>query len=94
MHFTFLSKMHKDQLLWGFEVLNSLSDSKMEKGSKKDRHQHRVEGTIGLNPFSMLVNDPRFEDIPAILETPKDAEQVDEGNLALLRKTQGAVSDN
>ena len=65
-----------------------LSDSKMEKGSKKDRHQHLGEGTIGLNPFSMLVNDPRFEDIPAILETPKEGTG-DEGNLALLRKLRG-----
>ena len=65
-----------------------LSDSKMEKGSKKDRHQHLGEGTIGLNPFSMLVNDPRFKDIPAILETPKEGTG-DEGNLALLRKLRG-----
>ena len=65
-----------------------LSDSKKEKGSKKDRHQHLGEGTIGLNPFSMLVNDPRFEDIPAILETPKEGTG-DEGNLALLRKLRG-----
>ncbi len=65
-----------------------LSDSKMEKGSKKDRHQHLGEGAIGLNPFSMLVNDPRFKDVPAILETPKEGPG-DEGNLAMLRKLRG-----
>lgn len=65
-----------------------LSDSKMEKGSKKDRHQDLGEGTMGLDPFSMLVNDIRFKDVPAILETPKEG-LGDEGNLALLRKLRG-----
>ncbi len=65
-----------------------LSDSKMEKGRKKDRHQHLGEGTLGLAPFSMLVNDKRFEDVPAVLETPKEG-MGDEGNLALLRKLRG-----
>ena len=65
-----------------------LSDSKMERGSKMDRHQHLGEGTIGLAPFSMLVNDPRFENVPAILETPKEGPG-DEGNLAILRKLRG-----
>ena len=65
-----------------------LSDSKMEKGSKKDRHQDLGEGTMGIDPFSMLVNDIRFKDVPAILETPKEG-LGDEGNLALLRKLRG-----
>ena len=65
-----------------------LSDSKMDKGSKKDRHQHLGEGTIGLEPFSMLVNDARFENIPAILETPKEG-MGDEGNTSVLRKLRG-----
>lgn len=65
-----------------------MSDSKMEKNSKKDRHQHLGEGNIGLNPFSMLINDKRFEEIPAILETPKEGIG-DKGNIALLRKLRG-----
>ncbi len=65
-----------------------LSDSKMDKGSKKDRHQHLGEGTIGLEPFSMLVNDVRFDNVSAILETPKEGIG-DEGNLSLLRKLRG-----
>ncbi|NLX84511.1 MAG: endonuclease, partial [Synergistaceae bacterium] len=59
-----------------------------EKNSKKDRHQHLGEGNIGLNPFSMLINDKRFEEIPAILETPKEGIG-DKGNIALLRKLRG-----
>ncbi len=65
-----------------------LSDSKMERGSKKDRHQHLGEGTIGLAPFSMLMNDERFKNVPAILETPKEGTG-DEGNLSILRKLRG-----
>jgi len=66
-----------------------LSDSKMDRGSKRDRHAHLGQGEIGLNPFAMLVNDKRFENIPAILETPKDG-CGDEGNLSILRKLRGS----
>ena len=66
-----------------------LSDSKMEKGSKKDRHAHLGQGEIGLAPFAMLMGDERFAEVPAILETPKDG-CGDEGNLAILRKLRGA----
>ena len=66
-----------------------LSDSKMVKGSNKDRHAHLGQGEIGLNPFAMLVSDARFENIPAILETPKDG-WGDEGNLSILRKLRGS----
>jgi deoxyribonuclease-4 len=34
-----------------------------------DRHEHIGEGTLGLTPFRMLVNDPRFAEVPAFLET-------------------------
>ena len=66
-----------------------LSDSKLEKGSKKDRHAHLGQGEIGLAPFAMLMGDERFTGTPAILETPKDG-CGDEGNLAILRKLRGS----
>ena len=66
-----------------------LSDSKLEKGSKKDRHAHLGQGEIGLAPFAMLMGDERFAGTPAILETPKDG-CGDEGNLAILRKLRGS----
>ena len=66
-----------------------LSEFKMEKGSKKDRHAHLGQGEIGLAPFAMLMGDERFAEVPAILETPKDG-CGDEGNLAILRKLRGA----
>ena len=45
-------------------------------------------GEIGLAPFSMLMGDERFANIPAILETPKDGGG-DEENLSILRKLRG-----
>jgi len=65
-----------------------LSDSKTEKGSKKDRHAHIGQGKIGLTAFSMLMNDERFKDVPAVLETPKEG-WGDAGNLTVLRKLRG-----
>ncbi len=64
-----------------------LNDSKGDLGSKRDRHEHIGQGTLGTEPFRRLMNDPRFESIPKVLETPKDDDAVvaDLRNLALLR---------
>jgi len=60
------------------------NDSKRELGSRIDRHAHIGEGELGLQAFRHLVNDPRFLEVPMIIETPggpgKDAE-----NLSKLR---------
>lgn len=48
-----------------------VNDSKRELGSRVDRHEHIGKGKIGLQGFRMLMNDPRFIEIPKILETPK-----------------------
>jgi deoxyribonuclease-4 len=44
---------------------------------------------MGLEPFRHLVNDPRFRDLPMILETPKgtvDGEELDVRNARVLRQ--------
>jgi len=46
------------------------NDSKKGLGSRVDRHEHIGQGTLGLNPFRFILNDPRFSTIPKILETP------------------------
>ena len=46
-----------------------LNDSKKPLGCRVDRHEHIGEGEMGLAPFRFLVNDPRFADHPAFLET-------------------------
>ena len=65
-----------------------VNDCKSIKGSRLDRHAHLGEGQIGHQAFSLLMNDERFDGVPAILETPKDGIG-DEGNLAFLRKVRG-----
>ena len=47
-----------------------LNDSKGELGSHKDRHENIGKGKIGMDAFQFIMNDPRFNDIPMILETP------------------------
>jgi len=46
-----------------------LNDSKKPKGCRVDRHEHIGEGTLGLRPFRLLVNDPRFAEVPGFVET-------------------------
>ena len=63
-----------------------INDSKKGLDSHVDRHEHIGQGTLGLEPFRMLLNDPRFTSIPKILETPKgDNDEMDAINLQLLR---------
>ncbi len=55
------------------------NDSKFELGSQKDRHAHIGDGFIGLEGFANFVNDPRWADHSAHLETPK-TEKDENGN--------------
>lgn len=55
------------------------NDSKFELGQQKDRHAHIGEGFIGLEGFANFVNDPRWENHAAHLETPK-TEKDEDGN--------------
>jgi len=48
-----------------------LNDSVKGVGSRVDRHAHIGLGALGLEPFRLLVNDPRFAELPMYLETPK-----------------------
>lgn len=47
-----------------------VNDSLNPLGAHKDRHANIGTGTIGFEPLHRLVHDPRFMDIPKILETP------------------------
>ncbi len=63
-----------------------LNDSQKELGSRVDRHAHIGQGCIGVEAFRLLVNDPRFAELPMIIETPKGDDMAeDRMNLALLR---------
>ncbi len=62
------------------------NDSKQDLGSRRDRHAHIGEGFVGLEGFRHILNDPRFREIPMLLETPKSKDMhEDVENLARLR---------
>lgn len=50
-----------------------LNDDKRELGSRIDRHESIGKGTIGESFFTRLMNDPRLDGKPMILETPDDS---------------------
>jgi deoxyribonuclease-4 len=64
-----------------------VNDSAKPLGSRVDRHANIGLGEIGPEAFRRLVNDPRFSDLPMILETPKEdgGADMDAVNLATLR---------
>ena len=64
----------------GFSFLRGLhlNDGKKTMGSRVDRHESLGKGTLGLAAFRMIMNDPRFDNIPLILETPDDSRWAEE----------------
>jgi deoxyribonuclease-4 len=58
-----------------------LNDCKKPRGCRVDRHEHIGDGTLGLEAFRRLVNDRRFAEVPAFLETELRFRE----NLAVLR---------
>ncbi|MBN2161853.1 MAG: deoxyribonuclease IV [Pontiellaceae bacterium] len=73
-----------DQVV-GFSYLRGmhLNDSKKGLGSKVDRHHSLGKGELGLEVFKYVMNDPRFDDMPLILETIDETIWADE--IKLLR---------
>ncbi len=61
------------------------NDAKAERGSKLDRHEHIGLGTMGVEPFRRLLNDPRFAHAAFIAETPVDEPGDEERNVRVLR---------
>jgi deoxyribonuclease-4 len=65
-----------------------LNDSKKPLGSRVDRHDHIAQGEIGESTFRFLLNDPRFQGLPAVIETPesKTMAKINLARLQQLRK--------
>jgi deoxyribonuclease-4 len=61
------------------------NDAKAAKGSKLDRHQHIGEGTMGMEPFRWILNDPRFDHCSFVAETPVDEPGDEERNVGMLK---------
>jgi deoxyribonuclease-4 len=61
------------------------NDAKDPRGSKRDRHEHVGKGTIGLEAFRRLLNDPRTEHAAFIAETPIEEPRDDLRNIETLK---------
>ena len=73
-----------DKLI-GFNYLKGmhLNDAKKGVGSRVDRHESLGQGEIGIGSFRLIMEDPRFDGIPLILETPNEERWPEE--IALLK---------
>jgi AP endonuclease-1 len=73
----FQAFMKEFEDLIGIQHLRALhlNDSKAPCGSKRDLHANIGTGFLGLRAFHNVMNEPRFEGIPMILETPIDRPQ-------------------
>lgn len=65
----FIQEIEEDLGLDTVKVIH-LNDSKDEKGSEKDNHQHIGEGKIGEEGFRNIVNSDKLLEKPMVLETP------------------------
>ncbi len=62
-----------------------LNDAKSAYQSRVDRHEHIGKGNIGAAAFAYILNDPRFAEIPLIIETP-EMKTMHAVNLSTLRE--------
>jgi len=63
-----------------------LNDSKGERGSGLDRHEHIGMGAIGEEGFRCILHHTAFRDLPLICETPVDDRRDDAGNIRKVRE--------
>ncbi|KAJ5908866.1 Endodeoxyribonuclease IV [Penicillium taxi] len=83
-----------DELI-GIKFLRALhlNDSKAPFGSKRDLHANIGTGFLGLRAFHNVMNEPLFEGLPMVLETPIDRpanEIKDEGDEPSRKKAKKA----
>jgi AP endonuclease-1 len=71
----------------GFEYLKAvhLNDSKGECASHLDRHENIGKGMIGIKGFERIMSEPRFKNLPMVLETPETSDNY-RGEIAQLYK--------
>ncbi|NDV56595.1 deoxyribonuclease IV [Bacteroides sp. 519] len=69
----------------GFNYLRAihLNDTLKAVGSHSDRHASIGEGLLGVDFFRKMMNDPRFDNMPLVLETPDETRWKEE--IALLK---------
>ena len=76
------------ELKIGLDRLKALhvNDSQMPLGSNRDRHASLGEGELGDRGLRVFLSEPRFEGLPAVLETPGPGQSGTGPDLAEVRK--------
>lgn len=71
----FEDTFRKFEEIIGFQYLKGMhiNDSKKELATRVDRHDSLGKGVMNMDLFSFIMNDPRFDNMPLILETPDEA---------------------
>lgn len=77
----FKATLHQFDEIVGMKYLRAihLNDSKAPFGSHRDLHQNIGLGFLGLRAFHNVMNEPRFEGMPIVLETPIDHKDPETG---------------
>jgi deoxyribonuclease-4 len=70
----------------GYLRLIHLNDTKGEKGSGLDRHEHIGLGRIGEEGMRYILHNRVFSSLPIICETPVDERRDDRGNIGAVRR--------
>jgi len=66
-----------------------LNDTKGDRGSGLDRHEHIGLGFIGEEGFRHILHNKVFASLPLVCETPVDDRRDDRGNIAKVRELAG-----
>lgn len=69
-----------------------LNDSLTPFDARRDRHALIGSGWLGAAPFRRIMRDPRFREIPKLLETPKGADGVTNDRFMIRRLRRWAAS--
>ena len=66
-----------------------LNDTRGDRGSGLDRHEHIGMGFIGEDGFRRILHHKIFTSLPLVCETPVDDRRDDRGNIAKVRELAG-----
>jgi deoxyribonuclease-4 len=63
-----------------------LNDSLSTLGSNRDRHAAPGEGELGLDGLAIFLSEPRFDDLPVVMETGSDSGAIAARDIKLVRE--------
>ncbi len=73
--YAFTTTLKEFDRVVGMKYLKALhlNGTKKTHGSRVDRHESIGKGLLGMEPFRFIMNNPIFDNLPMILETPDES---------------------